>query len=111
MKTKTLLIALFIFGWLNGQAQSPIKLGQFKVYGNCEHCKERIEEALDVKGIKKAKWNEKTQMLSLKYDSTLFTTRSLMEKMAQIGHDTDSVRTTAKLYNSLPGCCHYKRPN
>jgi len=37
---------------------------EFKVWGYRHKCKARIENELKVKGIKKAKWNEGTKMLT-----------------------------------------------
>ena len=50
---------------------SKIKKIKFHVYGVCEMCKNRIETALDVKGIRLADWNIKTNFekgLSKTYD-------------------------------------------
>ena len=37
----------------------------FKVFGNCEMCKERIEKAAKGKGIVKANWDIDTKILTL----------------------------------------------
>jgi hypothetical protein len=52
MKTITIIIAILFS--INSQAQSTIKTTTIAVKGNCEQCKERIENAADIKGVKLA---------------------------------------------------------
>ncbi len=41
-----------------------------KVNGACIMCKERIENAMKIKGIKKAVWDIPTHMLTVVYDES-----------------------------------------
>lgn len=84
--------------------------GMFKVKGNCETCKARIEKAaLSVKGVKTAEWDEKTGMLHMNYDPKLTSERMVSKAIAKVGHDTQFDKADTKVYNALPGCCKYKR--
>ena len=56
----TTLFTIVFFGLNSFNAQS--KKISFIVSGKCDMCKERIENALDIKGIKFADWNEETKI-------------------------------------------------
>ena len=87
------------------------KTETFKVYGNCNMCKSRIENALkNVKGISKANWNVDTKMLTVTFDESQVTLAQIKQKVADAGHDTDTVKANDKTYSKLPGCCQYERP-
>lgn len=88
---------------------SRIKSETIKVLGNCESCQERIEKAAKIEGVLKASWNMKTQLLTLVYDSSKVSSDELQKKIAAVGHDTQKYKADNKVYNSLPGCCKYKR--
>jgi outer membrane receptor for ferrienterochelin and colicin/copper chaperone CopZ len=80
----------------------------FKVFGVCEQCKHRIEEALKVKGIKKADWNIDTKMLSLTYDPSKISIDKIHNKITAAGHDTYLKKANDAVYNALPKCCYYR---
>jgi outer membrane receptor for ferrienterochelin and colicin len=79
-----------------------------KVDGVCVMCKERIENALKVKGIKKAIWEIPTHMLTVSYDRTKVSVSDIQNKMAAIGHDTEIKKAEDAVYKELPECCHYR---
>ena len=82
----------------------------FKVYGNCGMCKKRIESSLsNVDGVEEATWDVKTKMLTVIFDSEVVSLHEIKGKIASVGHDTDEVRATERVYNKLPGCCQYER--
>lgn len=105
---KTLLIIIAFLCSINGHAQSTVKTGTISVKGNCDQCKERIENAADIKGVKTCVWNEKTKVAILVFD-TKKTTLELIEKaIAKAGHETFTQKVDDKAYNALPDCCKYK---
>jgi copper chaperone CopZ len=59
----------------------------FKVFGVCEQCKQRIEGALKVKGIKSAVWNIDSKMLSVSYSPSKISLEKIHNRIAA-GHDT-----------------------
>lgn len=83
----------------------------FKVYGNCGMCKKRIEGSLSgVKGIEKAIWNSETKMLEVAFHEHDITLDEIKKKIASVGYDTDEHRASNEVYEKLPGCCQYERP-
>lgn len=80
----------------------------FKVYGVCEQCKHRIEEALKVKGIESADWNIDTKILALTYNSARISLDKIQNKITGAGHDTYQKKANNVVYNQLPSCCHYR---
>ncbi len=81
----------------------------FAVYGSCEMCKARIENALDRKGIQTAYWSAEEQKVFITYQSDVFSEEQLHNIMAMVGHDTDKVKADNIVYQNLPGCCHYRK--
>jgi len=80
----------------------------FKVYGVCGQCKERIEEAAMGKGVKNANWDENSQMLSLEYNPSKVSLKKLQNRIVAVGHDVESLKATASVYQALPKCCLYR---
>ena len=111
MKTKVLSLSLVILfvGLISISAQTS-KTEKFKVYGNCDMCKERIEKAAtSVIGVIKANWDDKTKLLALTFDPAKTSTQKVQVAIAKVGHDTDGEKATVNSYNSLPQCCRYER--
>jgi copper chaperone CopZ len=87
------------------------KTDTFKVYGNCGMCEKTIEGALKgVKGIDKADWNKETKMIDVVYHTHDISLDDIKKKIAEVGYDTEEHRASEKVYNNLPGCCQYERP-
>src|SRR3989304_5851997 len=64
-----LIFTLFSNSILKAQTEA-IATETFKVWGNCEMCKTTIEKSLKkVVGIKSAKWNVETKMITVKFDT------------------------------------------
>ena len=109
MKTRVLSIfALFMFGALAVVAAN--KTESFKVLGNCEMCKARIEKAAkSVDGVSAAEWNVETKMLALTFDDSKTDAHKVQEAIAKVGHDTEMHKATDEAYNKIAGCCKYER--
>ena len=83
----------------------------FMVYGNCGMCENRIETALAiVEGIHSTDWDVDNKVMTVKYDSDAISLDDIKKKVAAAGHDTDKFRAKDEVYNALPGCCQYDRP-
>ena len=94
----------------SGISQSDkIKKIKFQVNGVCEMCKNRIETALDVKGIRLADWNIKTKFCRVKFNSEIISENKIHQLIAKLGHDTSKCKATDEDYNNLYYCCHYNR--
>jgi outer membrane receptor for ferrienterochelin and colicins len=83
----------------------------FKVFGNCDLCKHRIEKAAKGKGVKTATWNADTKLLSLDYDPLITSPEKVQQRIADVGHDTELKKAKDLVYNELPDCCHYREKN
>lgn len=82
----------------------------FKVYGNCEMCKKRIEKALlKNQNIKSVNWDVESKILTVVYNSHMTNIDAMHTIVADAGLDTDTLKATDKNYNKLPGCCQYDR--
>lgn len=112
MKTLKLFLvialAVVFSGSLNAQA-GKLKTETFKVLGNCDMCKNRIESAVKNEGAVTASWDAKTKMLAVSYNPSKTNADELAKKIASVGHDTEKYKADDKTYNSLPGCCKYDR--
>ena len=82
-----------------------------EVSGNCGQCKERIETAVDVAGVRKAEWSPKTGKLTITYKPEKISLEKIEKLIAAAGHDTKSAKADAKTYDGLPGCCQYREGN
>lgn len=81
----------------------------FEVAGRCDMCKERIENALDVKGVKFADWSFETNICNVIYNSAKITEKEIHKILANAGHDTKQCRAPDEAYSSLHYCCQYQR--
>jgi mercuric ion binding protein len=85
------------------------KTESFKVFGNCELCQTRIENAVKEEGASSASWDKDTKMLTVTYDPSKTSRDKLSKKLASVGHDTEKYRAPDDVYDKLPACCHYER--
>ena len=85
------------------------KYGTHGMYGMCGMCEERIENALDIKGISFASWSQDTKICNVTYNMKKVSEKEIHQLLAKIGHDTQQCKATDEAYNNLYQCCHYKR--
>jgi periplasmic mercuric ion binding protein len=82
----------------------------FKVYGNCEMCKETIEGSLKgVEGVNSAVWDVDKKMMSVTFDSTKTNELAIHKKIASVGYDTELEKGDDLAYKGLHQCCQYDR--
>jgi copper chaperone CopZ len=99
-----------IFAQTHDHSQmTSTKTESIKVWGNCDLCKARIEKAAKIDGVSKAEWNKDTKVLTLVYNPTVVTSEEVQKRIAAAGHDTEKFKADDKVYDNLPGCCHYDR--
>ena len=112
MKTMKSIIVMFfamiISTGLFAQA-TKTRTDTFKVWGNCDMCKNRIEKAVKEEGATSASWDVKTKILTLTYDPSKKDLAAFEKKVASVGHDTEKFRADDKVYSALPACCQYER--
>lgn len=92
----------------NAQSNSTDSSTTFKVFGECGECKERIENALKIRGVDSAEWNVETKMLAVVYDPSKINLKKIQSKILAVGHDLESAKAKDEIYNSLPSCCRYR---
>ena len=117
MKTIRLFLVLILVTAISGNLLAEIvtknseqqKTETFKVYGNCNMCKNRIEKAVKEEGATSASWDSKTKMLSVTFDPSKTSLDALSKKLALVGHDTEKYKATNETYSKLDACCHYER--
>lgn len=85
------------------------KTETFKVWGNCEQCKARIEKAAHLNGVITADWNVGSKILTLTYNPDKVKIDDVQKKIADVGHDTEKYKADDKVYDKLPACCQYSR--
>ncbi|MFL5751841.1 MAG: heavy-metal-associated domain-containing protein [Bacteroidia bacterium] len=107
MKNK--LITLVLCALLMACASSESTKASFKVWGNCDMCKETIEGALKVVGLRSASWNTESKIIGLEYDSTKISLDEIQKLIAAAGYDNDKYKGDDKAYMDLPECCQYER--
>ncbi len=96
-------------GEMTKQSQEKGEHASFKVGGNCEMCKDRIETAaLSVSGVTSAKWDSESKMLLLNYNTGV-SADNIHKAIAKVGHDTDKEKASDAVYKELPECCLYER--
>ena len=101
----TFLVSISVF------AQKPKKNAKvvIKVDGVCMMCKKRIEKAaLNIKGVKYANWNVKSHELKMIVDERKTNKKAIEEKVASVGHDTETVTAPQEAYDNIHPCCKYR---
>ncbi len=78
------------------------------VHGVCDMCKDRIENAALIKGVKKATYNKYKHQLVVFYKPEKVDLNKIEKEIAKAGHDTKNYKADDKVYNSLPKCCAYR---
>ena len=82
----------------------------FKVSGNCDLCKERIEKAAkSVTGVTFALWDDKTKDMNVEFNAGTTTLNDVEKAIAKAGHDTEKIKADDNAYKSLPKCCRYRK--
>ncbi len=82
----------------------------FDVAGNCGMCKQRIEKASKLPGVKQADWQSSTKKITLTYDYKKVKAIQIHQAIAAVGHDTPLARANDEVYANLHECCVYERP-
>lgn len=89
--------------------ESHLVTQTFKVWGNCESCKARIEKSISVKGVDAANWSPETKLIIVSYNPEIISIEQINQRIAAAGHDTETIYSDNKRYEKLPACCQYER--
>ncbi len=60
-----------------------------------------------MEGASEAVWDKESNTLKLSLASNV-DVKDVHNLIASVGHDTDEVKAKDDVYNTLPGCCHYR---
>ncbi|MDI1353376.1 MAG: heavy-metal-associated domain-containing protein [bacterium] len=105
---RTLILTAFCLYTISTKAQVGVITETFTVKGNCEQCKDRIENAADLKGVKVLTWSPKTKIATVSYSSDKISLNQIEEAIAAKGHDAGPIHGNDKAYSKLPKCCKYR---
>ncbi len=108
----TLLLGV-TFGTTNASAQFGFLFPKnqtafIEVAGNCGMCKQRIERAALIKGVKLAQWDKNQQSVKVIFSSRKTSVETIEKAIAASGHDTKTCSAPDAVYSELPGCCQYR---
>ena len=107
--TYLVLISLIIASPISAQEKTKkITTVEFTVKGVCKMCKERIENAALIKGVKQAEWNKENDQLKVIFNTKKTSLDKIHRSIAAAGHDTDKLKSNDVAYKKLPKCCAYK---
>ena len=101
-----LFFSLITFSFGQEKAKK-IETVEFEVKGVCKMCKERIENAALIKGVKMVEWSKETQMLKVVFNNTKTSLETIQQSLAKAGHRGTDFTAEEKAYGKLPGCCRY----
>ena len=83
---------------------------QFKVSGNCDMCKERIETAAkSVSGVASAEWDVESKIMKVNFDGAKTNSDNIQKAITMAGHDTEKYKAPDNVYKELPECCLYRK--
>ncbi|MCB0521945.1 MAG: heavy-metal-associated domain-containing protein [Lewinellaceae bacterium] len=99
---------IVVFQFLRQKATVSLTTQKFKAAGNCGMCKNRIESALDARGVNKASWDLDSGQVSVTFNPKKISLDDLQQKVADAGHDTAKFKASDEVYEALPACCHYR---
>jgi periplasmic mercuric ion binding protein len=80
----------------------------FKVDGECNMCKKRIEKALDVPGVIFAEWNIEKKEAFVVYKPKKISIDEIHQHINAVGHDTERSLAPDSVYEQIHHCCRYR---
>ena len=85
------------------------KTTTLKVKGNCDMCKERIENAVKELPTANGKWEAETQTLTVTFSEDKTSLDQIAKNVANVGHDNELYKAEDSVYENLQSCCAYDR--
>jgi periplasmic mercuric ion binding protein len=85
------------------------KTETFKVSGECNMCKKKIEKAAKEAGASYASWSPETKVLKVTYNVSTSSTAAIQQTIANSGYDTPQFKAPEDAYKALDECCQYER--
>jgi periplasmic mercuric ion binding protein len=110
MKNIFIGILFSLIAFVNHAQKKNITEQTIEVNGRCGDCKERIETAADIPGVKLAVWTPATKSLKLVFRNDKTSLEKIKQAVAKAGYESEGVAADEKAYDKLPECCKYKEP-
>ncbi len=110
MKNSIIGILFSIIAFISHAQSKNITEQTIQVNGLCGDCKERIETAADIKGVKLAIWTPETKALKLVFRNDKTSLEKIKQAVAKAGYASEGVKADEKAYAKLPDCCKYDGP-
>jgi len=110
MKALFISIVMIVSVAVSAQDKNDnVKTVEFTVNGICGMCKDRIENAAQIKGVKFAEWDKASKVLKVVYRTDKTTEQKIHNSIAKAGHDTELVQASDEDYSKLHACCKYRK--
>lgn len=74
----------------------------------CESCGGKLDEILDIKGVKHMKLDMAKMTITVMYNPKKTTPEKIRQAIAKLGYDADDVPADPEAVKELDGCC--KKP-
>jgi len=108
----SLSLLLFLSLGTKIQAQDKkVVSDTLSVMGVCGMCKERIENAALIKGVKKVEWSSESETLVVLYRPDKVSIEEIAWEVAEAGHDNQYYICTDEQYEKVHSCCQYRDQN
>ncbi len=87
---------------------SGLRTGVIQVRQRCNSCNKYIvKTALSVVGVKKAEWNNDSNVLLVEFDAQKTNLNTVELEIVEAGYETPNHRGNIKYYSQIPNCCQY----
>lgn len=106
--SKVIFLTLLFFG-LSSSYNAQSKEIKILVNASCSKCENRIEKALEIEGIEFADLDLRTNICSIKFNTSKITEDKIHRAIALAGHDTPKYKAEEDKYQELQSICKYKR--
>ena len=89
-------------------AQSKITSTSIEVDGLCGMCKERIENAAYINGVKQVNWDKESHQLDLVFRNDKVSKEDIIASINAAGHDVEGAIASDEQYGNVHRCCRYR---
>lgn len=95
------LLSFTLFGQSN--KKQVIKI---QTTAECDECKARVENKLNyIKGVSWAELDVPSKVCTVKFNTEIISKSKILDIIAHLGYDADSVKANPEAYKALPACC------
>lgn len=91
------------------EKSNGVTTSTFKVWGNCDMCKETIESSLKLNGVINSDWNVESKLMTVSYDDKIISLDSIQKNISLVGYDNEKCKGNDLAYDNLHTCCQYDR--